>query len=288
MFAHGRSTFEPTRASVTISRRTDRKSWRPTSDDRETGRMTSSDAPESARDLEATLDALHESEQRLLRTVDSLPVDTWPEPSGLPDWSRAHVVAHLALNAEGLAGAVDGLAREHVVPIYESNARRNDDIEELARADLSSLRDRLFAAGQGLRDALASLDPGQWDGTIRRLPDGPIWPVAFVPATRRREVEIHHADLDAGYGHGDWPADFCVELLDSVTASHADSADSPVFTIRATDTVRTWAVGAEQPVVEGTAADLGWWLVGRGAGGGLTCDAGELPRLGPWGRTPAK
>lgn len=250
--------------------------------------MTTPDAPESAPDLEATLDALHESEQRLLRTVDSLPADEWPAPSGLPDWSRAHVAAHLALNAEGLAGAVNGFAHERVVPIYESNTRRNADIEELARADISDLRDRLFAAGQGLRDAFESLDPGQWDGTIRRLPDGPIWPVATLPTTRRREVEIHHADLDARYGRGDWPADFCIELLDSVTAHHADSPDSPVFTIRATDTVRTWAVGAEQPVVEGTAADLGWWLVGRGTGEGLTCEAGELPRLGPWGHTPAK
>jgi maleylpyruvate isomerase len=79
-----------------------------------------------------------------------------------------------------------------------------------------------------------------------------------------------------------------MELLDTVTANHQDSPDSPGFAVRATDTVRTWRVGAEEPVVEGTAADLGWWLVGRGRGEGLTNATGDLPRLGPWGRTPAR
>jgi maleylpyruvate isomerase len=239
-------------------------------------------------DLRASLDALHQSEQRLLRTVDSLKSEQWSGPSVLPGWSRAHVVAHLALNAEGLARAVDGMAHEQVVPIYDSNDRRDADIEELAAAEPAEIRERLFAAGQQLRDALESLDEDQWAGTIPRLPDGPAWAVATVPGIRRREVEIHHADADAGYGHGDWPADFCMELLDTVTANHQDSPDSPGFAVRATDTVRTWRVGAEEPVVEGTAADLGWWLVGRGRGEGLTNATGDLPRLGPWGRTPAR
>jgi maleylpyruvate isomerase len=248
--------------------------------------MTSGTGPSD--DLDASLEALHQSEQRLLRTVDSLAVDQWTKPSLLPGWTRAHVVAHLALNAEGLAGAVDGLAHEQVVPIYASNERRDGDIEELSGADPADIRERLFAAGQQLRDALGSLDQDQWAGSVRRLPAGPHWAVAAVPSTRRREVEIHHADLGAGYTRADWPADFCVELLDMLTTSHAGSPESPVFTVRATDTVRTWSVGAEQPVVEGTAADLGWWLTGRGHGEGLSCDAGALPTLGPWGRTPAK
>lgn len=235
-----------------------------------------------------SLDALHQSEQRLLRTVDSLTPEQLAEASVLPGWSRAHVVAHLALNAEGMAGAVEGLAHERVVPIYQSNERRDADIERLSGAEPSALRERLFAASQRLRDALESLDPGQWDGTVPRLPDGPLWAATTLPVTRRREVEIHHADLDAGYSRGDWPGDFCVELLDAASVDHADSPDSPGFTVRATDMVRSWSVGAEHPVVEGRAADLGWWLVGRGNGEGLTSDTGELPRLGPWRRTPAK
>lgn len=241
----------------------------------------------SPEELEAQLAALHRSEQRLLRTVDSLTHEQYAEPSVLPGWSRAHVVAHLALNAEGLAGAVDGLAHERDVPVYESSERRDGDIEALAQAGPAEIRDRLFAAGQRLRDALESLDGDQWAGAVARVPGGPQWPVAIVPGTRRREVEIHHADLAAGYGPGDWPDEFSIELLGLAVADHADSEDSPGFTVRPTDAVRTWSTGTEQPVVVGTAADLAWWLVGRGQGEGLTCETGDLPRLGPWRRTPA-
>jgi maleylpyruvate isomerase len=237
--------------------------------------------------LPEAVEALHQSEQRLLLTVDSLRPAAYAEPSVLPGWTRAHVVAHLALNAEGLAGAIDALAHERDVPIYESDERRDADIAELARADAAAIRERLFAAGQALRDALSALDDDQWTASVHRLPDGPLWAVSTIPETRRREVEIHHADLDADYRHTDWPEDFRVALLDVVTADRAHDPDSPTFTVRATDTVRTWSVGAEQPVVEGPAADLGWWLVGRGRGDGLSCDSGALPTLGPWRRTPA-
>ena len=82
-----------------------------------------------------SLERLHQSEQHLLRTVDSLRSDSWTQPSVLPGWTRAHVAAHLALNAEGLTGAVDGLAHELDVPVYESGERRDADIEELAHAE---------------------------------------------------------------------------------------------------------------------------------------------------------
>ena len=62
-------------------------------------------------DLEpqAEFELLPEATQRLVRTVDGLDDEALGAPSGLPDWTRGHVVAHLALNAEALAGVLEGV-----------------------------------------------------------------------------------------------------------------------------------------------------------------------------------
>lgn len=232
--------------------------------------------------------ALHESEQRLVRTVDSLADDQWSLPSVLPGWTRAHVIAHLALNAEGLASALDDLRHGRPAAMYASNESRDGDIDELAAATPAEIRARLFAAGEQLREMLAALSDDDWTGSIDRVPGGPSFPVMALPATRRREVEIHHADIGCDYRHTDWPRDFCVALLDVVTVDHAANPDTDDFKVSATDLGMTWRVGADEPVVAGPAVDLGWWLVGRGSGDGLSTASGVLPRIGAWRRTPAK
>lgn len=229
-------------------------------------------------------ESLHHSDQRLLRTVDSLSPEHWREPSLLPGWSRAHVVAHLALNAEGFAGALHGLATGNPVAIYPSNEARNAGIDELAAADTDDIRERLFTATQHLRTVMAGLNGEQWESTVNRLPEGPVWPAASLVESRQREVEIHHADLGLAYTHRNWPIEFAKTLLDSATATHDVSPDSPAFTVRAMDVGRDWPVGAATPVVVGSASNLGWWLIGRGAGEGLSAEPGPLPALGPWQR----
>lgn len=228
------------------------------------------------------LETLHHSDQRLLRTVDSLSGEQWREPSLLPGWSRAHVVAHLALNAEGFAGALEGLKTGEQVAIYPSQEARTAGIHELAQEETADIRERLFAATQRLREIFEQLPAALWEGSVNRLPEGPVWPAADVLEARQREVEIHHADLDAGYTYRDWPVAFATELLDSATATHDLSPDSPAFTVRASDLGRDWSVGAPEPVVSGTASALAWWLVGRGEGEDLTAEPGPLPALGPW------
>ena len=92
---------------------------------------------------------------------------------------------------------------------------------------------------------------------------------------RVREVEIHHADLDAGYAAADWPEGFRVVLLESMTKRPYPAP----FGVRPTDLDRTWRYGDGDggPVVSGTSAALGWWLTGRGTGEGLTTDSGNSP-----------
>ena len=221
-----------------------------------------------------------EAGARLVRTVDAFSDDDWRAPSLLPGWTRAHVVAHLLLNAEGLAAALHGLLAGEQVPMYPSQERRDGDIDELAAGGgPAELRDRLLASTTDLADAIGAVPGDTWGATIERVPGGRTFPAGAVPGMRLRELEIHHADLGAGYSPADWLDGVAVRVLDAMTAR--DLAARP-FRVRPTDVDRTWTFGEGGPTVSGTATDLAWWLTGRGNGTGLTSDDGELPGIGAW------
>lgn len=225
------------------------------------------------------LEELQEATNRLVRTVDGFKGDDWSGASGLPGWTRAHVVAHLALNAEGLAGALTGIVQDDPAPMYASQEDRDRDIEELAGGDPAELRERLLAGCTLYADAWAALPDDALGTRFERTTGGPTIPAGATLGMRLREVEIHHADLEAGYSHTDWPLRFCEILLASMTKREW----SQPFTASPTDLDGSWDYGeGHGPTVSGTAADLGWWLTGRGQGEGLTSDRGELPKVGAW------
>lgn len=220
------------------------------------------------------------ADQVLVRTVDGLTATSYAGDSLLPDWSRGHVVAHVALNAEALAGVLHGAHVGQPQPMYASPEARDTDIADLAAAGPAELRDRLLAGTTRFSDALAAMHDDDWAGRFERTPGGPEFNLSSVALMRVREVEIHHADLDAGYTHADWPADFCALLLESMTKRHYPTP----FDARPSDLDRAWRYGEGEggPVVSGPSAALGWWLTGRGSGAGLTSDAGSLPEVESW------
>lgn len=225
--------------------------------------------------------ALADADGRLVRTVDAMSPDEWRAPSLLPGWSRAHVVAHVALNAEALAGVLDAAARGEQAAMYPSQERRDGDIEALAAATPQELRDRLLASTTAFADALAAVSDEGWRGTFDRTPGARPRPLVDVPDMRWREVELHHLDLGLGATPEGWPADFAAALVGAMVARGPSTTP---LRVHATDLDRTWesAPGATT-TVRGTAADLGWWLSGRrpvpGAGTGPTSDDGVLPRI---------
>jgi maleylpyruvate isomerase len=226
----------------------------------------------------APLDDLAEATQRLVRTVDALTDEELAEPSLLPGWTRAHVVAHLALNAEALAGVLRGVVDGEDVPMYLSQEERDADIEKLAGEEPSALRDRFLAGATLFRDAVTAVPEDGWAGEFRRLASGgPIIPRIEIPGMRHREVEIHHADLAAGYGPRDWPEPFLDDIFDRVVR---DREGGPAMLLRTPDGDVPVSAG-DGPVVSGSRVDLAWWLLGRGDGTGLRADP-ELPVLGAW------
>jgi maleylpyruvate isomerase len=223
---------------------------------------------------------LHDATRRLIRTTDALADDAYATPSGLPGWTRGHVLAHLALNAEGLAGALGGIVEGDRVPMYASQEARDGDIAHLGGASPSAIRDRLLGATTALADALDAVPDDRWGAVVERVPGGRTFTAGDVPGMRLSEVEIHHADLGAGYGRGDWPPAYVALLLDGEGRKRV--ATDVSFQAHAIDLDRTWSFGDGGPTVSGTGADLGWWLTGRGTGLGLSSDSGALPQIGTW------
>ncbi len=74
-------------------------------------------------------DLVARADHELIRTVDGLPDPAYAEPSLLPGWSRAHVIAHLTLNAEGLAGVLHGAHVGEPRPMYASQEARATDLD---------------------------------------------------------------------------------------------------------------------------------------------------------------
>lgn len=222
----------------------------------------------------AVLDVLREASNRLVRTVDAITEAQWHEPTVLPGWDRAHVVAHVALNAEGLSGAVRGVLEGEPRTMYVSNEARNADIEELAAQPAVTLRERLLASVSLIQSALEAVPDDRQDSTFERTPGAQRITVARVPLMRLREVEIHHSDLGLGYSPTDWAPDSVALLLDFA----ARRPGLPGMTVEATDLGRTWTIGDGGPTVRGRGGELAWWLSGRAASG-LTSDDGVLPRI---------
>lgn len=226
------------------------------------------------------LDLLASANQRLIHTVDGLDDGAFASPSLLPDWTVGHVVAHLALNGEGLAGALAGVASGSGTPMYGSQEERDRDIAELGGAAPSELRSRLLASTSLFDTEVASLPDDRWETVIERTPGNPAFKARATVLMRLREVEIHHADLGVGYTAADWPPAFSTVVIDSMR-----KRDWPApFRVRAHDLAQTWDFGVGEPAVTVTGAshDLAWWLTGRGDGATLGVDRDELPEVPAW------
>ena len=182
------------------------------------------------------LEHLASATRSLVRTVDSLTEEELRAPSLLPRWSRGHLVAHLALNAEGLTGVLRGVALGAAVPMYRSPEARDSDIEELATRDAATLRDRLLGSVTGLSDAIEVVPADGWTARAQRTPGNrATFAATDAPLMRLREVALHHADLDMPFTRADWTPGVAELLAESLT----HRVRTPC-TLHAHDLGRTW------------------------------------------------
>lgn len=225
-------------------------------------------------DTAATLPWMREGTAHLLAVVDKLD-DDLSGPSALPGWTRAHVIGHVARNAEALHRLVQWAATGEETPMYADREQRAAEIERSASFPAATLRSDLASTAQMLDEALDALPPAQWRAEVRSALGRAI-PAAEVPWMRIREVWLHAVDLGTDATMGDLPSGVLDLLLDDVTAALSAKDGCPALDLVPTDRERSWHVGGTAPAgaVTATAADIAGWLTGRLA----AADRPALPR----------
>jgi maleylpyruvate isomerase len=134
------------------------------------------------------------------------------QPSLLPNWTRGHVLTHIARNADSFVRVLEAGRRGEVVTQYEGGAvSRNADIEAGAVRDWDTQVADVRSSAAALEDVFATQD--RWDLSMTNA-SGESVPHADLPFRRLREVVVHHADLgDAAFTPDDWPDEYVREDL---------------------------------------------------------------------------
>ncbi|WP_280464189.1 maleylpyruvate isomerase family mycothiol-dependent enzyme [Nocardia carnea] len=134
------------------------------------------------------------------------------QPSLLPGWTRKHVVAHVAANADALGNLVRWARTGERTPMYASAEQRNADIESGAQRPVTELVTWLEASVHELGAAMAALTGEQWRTEIVTA-QGRTVPATEIPWLRAREVCVHAVDLGTGTTFADLPDDFLNALV---------------------------------------------------------------------------
>lgn len=173
-------------------------------------------------------------------------------PSALPGWSRKHLAAHVAANADALGNLVHWARTGERIPMYTSPEQRNADIEAGSQRSEAQLTSWLRDSARSLESAMAALTAQQWQAEVVTA-QGRTVPATEIPWLRAREVCVHAVDLGTGLTFADLPEAFLSALVAEIQAK------------RGLDTVP-----------DGPLPDVAAYLAGRPHS--LT----GVPDLGPW------
>jgi maleylpyruvate isomerase len=215
----------------------------------------------------------------LIGTATALDDETIRVASLCEGWTRAHVLSHIARNADALGNLVSWAISGTPRAMYDSPESRDADIMAGASrgaqeilADLKDSAARFASAARGLAGA-----PEQAEVEMRggRLVRG-----AQLPTLRLMEVVFHHVDLEAGYAFADADPGFVKRAITIAVERFRAGTQVPSITLRSSDG-GTWSLGDGAQEIGGSNAALLLWLA-RGEGHGISSSA-PLPRLPAWG-----
>lgn len=215
----------------------------------------------------------------LMRTAAGLDDETIQVPSLCEGWTRAHVLSHIARNADALGNLVGWAVTGTPRAMYDSPEARDADIAAGSTrgfaeifTDLEDSAARFATAATGLAGAPELVEVEMRRG--RKVLGG------RLPTLRLMEVLVHHVDLDAGFTFADADPGFVKRAVAISVERMKASGEAPSVTLIG-DEGDTWSIDDGHQVVTGSNAALLLWLT-RGDGVGVSSHAG-LPRLPSWG-----
>jgi maleylpyruvate isomerase len=236
----------------------------------------------STSHLSENLALLAHETDLLLRTAASLDDDSIRMASRCEGWTRAHVLSHIARNADALGNLVSWATTGIPRPMYDSPGARDADIlsgstrraQEII-VDVEESASRFARAAAGLAGEPEQVEVEMRAG--RKVQGGQL------ATLRLLEVVFHHVDLNAGYTFADADPGFVKRSVKNATDRLTATGQAPAITLRSDEGV-AWSIGDGQgvaQVVTGTAPALLLWLA-RGDEAGVASD-GPLPKLPAWG-----
>lgn len=226
--------------------------------------------------------ALDHSTRALLHSLAEFTDDDARAPSLLPGWTRGHVLAHVARNADALGNLVVWARTGVETPMYPSREERDSVIEAQSGRPAAELIADVEESHERLVSAYDGLTPDQLERRVATGARRRIRPAWMIPVIRRIEVEIHHVDLGLDYTVAHWPEDFVEEVLHDIASESQTRDDLPDCILVGIEGEGEWVVGAGGQRVVGPPPALLGWMTGRSSGDGLHTPDGPLPKVGAW------
>src|SRR6266700_5907816 len=194
-------------------------------------------------------DQIDQATQRLLDTARIITDPDRRVPSQLPGWTRGHVLAHVARNADGMRNVLVGVRAGQDRPAYASAGEREAAIEQDAGRRATEHAADLADSAMALRTMARQLPDEGWQVPVRMLDTADLFPAAELLIRRLVEVELHHCDLGARYGPALWPTAFAdMELAEPMRSWRQDRLSYPEPTpLRPAGAPAPWQRGRPLP-----------------------------------------
>jgi maleylpyruvate isomerase len=222
------------------------------------------------------IDRWEKAEEHLATAMGRLVDEEFDEPSLLPGWTRRHVLAHVARNADAMVNLLTWARTGVETPAYPSDEARDQGIEETAKQTPQEMRADVLGGTLRFAEAVRTMRPHDWVAQVRAR-QGHAISATDVVWMRCRECYVHSIDLHTGVEWTEIPDDVLAGIVDEVFRAWSRNDNVPDVTIFVGE--RDWGNGSL--AVQGRLPDVAAWVTGRSNGDGLRAD-GPLPEPSPW------